>query len=84
MNPNFDQFLRVLELRWISQQKTLEDVGQVTQVELVMKVNRSLLKGSDDILVKSQGRPDDQGCLFLQSGLKSFEMALEEGRVDKE
>jgi hypothetical protein len=41
VDPQLDHFLWLDELDWIGQQNTLENVGQVSQVELVMEVNGS-------------------------------------------
>jgi hypothetical protein len=42
MHPKFDEFFRILEFSWISEQQTLENTRKMTQVELIVEVKCSL------------------------------------------
>ncbi len=55
VDPQLDHLLWLDELNWIRQQNALENIGQVSQVELIMEVDSSLSEGGDDVLMQGQG-----------------------------
>lgn len=39
MDPESDELVRFLELSWLGQEQTLEDVCQMPDIELIMEVD---------------------------------------------
>lgn len=63
-------------------ENTLEDVGQVSDVELVVEVLGSLSEGSLNLSVKSQGSLDDLWNKFLDSSVEFTEVLDQVSRVN--
>ena len=76
MHPKFDEFFRILEFSWISEQQTLENTRKMTQVELIVEVKCSLSEWSHNVLMESQSRSNDKRSQLLESRFESFEMTL--------
>ena len=74
MNPQLDQVVWLLDGLWLGSQQTLEDVGQMPDIELVVEVHCSLPEVSLDLSVQSQCCLDNRHDLLLDGSLKLGEM----------
>lgn len=59
VNPQFDEHVRFLDSILFGDEETLENVGQVTDVELVMEVNGSLSECALNFRVQLESGLDD-------------------------
>jgi len=59
VDPQFDKHVGFLDAILSGDKETLEDVGQVTDVELVVEVLSGLTEGTLDITVQLEGGLDD-------------------------
>lgn len=72
MDPKLNHLFRLLEFWGIGKKKSLENVGQVPQVELIVEVNSSFSEGTNDILMEDQSWPDNKRSQLLNSWLESL------------
>jgi len=82
VNPKFYEVVGLFDGFDLGSEQSLEDVGQVTHVELVMEVSRSLSEFGRHFSVELKGRLDDRHNLLGDSSLELGEMLEHEGRVD--
>jgi len=84
VNPDFNEFLGVLELSRVGNKESLENVTNVSDVEFVVEVNSSLSELLHNARVKHQVGLDDQGSVFLHLSLEVFQVASQESVVNYE
>lgn len=82
VHPKFDQFLRLGDSFDLGVKQTLEHVGQVTHVEFVMEVRRSLTEVASDLGVQVQSRLDDDLNLLVDRSLEFAEVLSKIGAID--
>ena len=82
MNPHLDEVIRFLDRFDLSNQETLEDIGQVSNVELIVEIHCSLTEIFLNFTVKSQCSLNDGHNLLLYCSLKLREMLTNESVVD--
>jgi hypothetical protein len=75
VDPEFDEHVGLLDGLLFSDKETLEDIGQVTHIELVMEVNSSLTEGTLDVTVKLESSLNN-GCNQLLNGSLKFAEVL--------
>lgn len=84
MHPQAHQLVRILELSRVCQKQSLEDVRDVSEVELVVEIDSCLTEARDDRHVELEGCLDDGRSLFLHGRLETLQLSREEGVVDEE
>lgn len=84
MDPKFDKIIRLLNGFWLGNKKTLENVGQMSNIKFIMEVNGSLSEVSFDFSVKVKSSLNDWDNLFLNSTLELREMLAQESVVNSE
>lgn len=84
MHPHLNEVVRLLNGLGLRNKKTLEDIGQVTYVELVVEVNGCLSEVLLNFSVKCEGSLNDRHDLFLDGTLELGEVLAHEGVVDSE
>jgi hypothetical protein len=82
VNPEFDKVVGFLDSLDLGGEKTLENVGQMTHVELVMEVSSGLSELGRHISVEGKSRFDHGYHLLGDSSLELGEMLEHEGGVD--
>jgi len=84
VHPKFDEHVGFLDDLLLSVEETLEDVGQVTNIELVVEVGSCLseLLGHCDITMELQGSLNHEWNLLKDGRLELGEMLGEVSRVD--
>jgi hypothetical protein len=84
MHPQFDKLVGFLEFGGVGEEEALEDARKMSQVKLVVEVEGCFSEGGHDVLMESEGGPDDEGRQFLDCGFEASEVSLEEGGIDEE
>ena len=84
MDPHLNQIVGLLDNLGLGNEKTLEDAGQVTHIELIVEVNGSLSEVLLNFTVKGQGSLDDGDDLLLNGTLELGEVLAHESVVDGE
>jgi hypothetical protein len=74
MDPQLDQVIRFLNSFWFSNEKTLEDVSQVSNVEFVVEVLSCLSEVSLNFGMEVKSSLDDRNDLILDGTLELREM----------
>lgn len=82
VHPQLDQFLGLLDSLNLGIEQTLEHVGQVTNVELVVEVLRSLTELTGDLTVQGQSCLDNDLHLLVDRGLKFAEVLAKISAID--
>jgi hypothetical protein len=84
VHPQFDKIVRLLDGLRLGIEDTLEDISQVTNIELIMEVLGSLseLLSGGNINVKLKSSLDHRLDLLENRGLESGEMLGEISTVD--
>ena len=84
VDPEFDEFFRILELVRLSQEQALEDTRKMSNVEFVMEVDGSLSERGNDSLMEVKSSLDDELSLFLDVRLEFLEVTKHESVVNSE
>jgi len=79
VKPQLDKLIWLLDGLGFSNEQTLENVGQVAHVELIVEVQGSLTESLFNLAVNGQSRLDDWCNQLLNSSLKLAKMFVEEG-----
>lgn len=82
MHPQSDQIIWLFDSILFGLKQTLEHIGQVTYVELIMEVLSSLSELSLDFLLKLQSTFYDWDNLLKDSSFEAAEMLVQVCRVD--
>ena len=82
VNPEFDKVIGFSDGLNLSSEETLENVGQVTHIELVMEVSSGLSELGRHISVEGESRLNHGYHLLRDSSLELGEMLEHEGGVD--
>lgn len=84
MNPHLNEVIRLLDDLGLGNEETLEDVGEVTHVELVVEVGGSLSEVLLDLTMEGQSGLNDGDDLLLDGTLELGEVLAHEGVIDGE
>jgi hypothetical protein len=84
VDPHLNQIVGLFNNLGLGNEKTLENVGQVTHIELVVEVNGSLSEVLLNFTVEGQGSLDDGNDLLLNGTLELGEVLAHESIVDGE
>ena len=79
MKPKFDKLVRFFNCFLFSNKKALENIGQVTNVELIVEVERSFTEVSFDFRMELQGLLNNRRYQFLDGALEFAEVFVEVG-----
>jgi hypothetical protein len=82
--PQLDEVIWLLDGFDLGYEQTLENVGQVSHVELVVEVNGRLSEVSLYFCVQCKSSFDDRNNLFLNSSLKLGKVLAQESIVNSE
>ena len=82
MDPQLDELVGLTDGLGLRIEETLEHVGQVADIELVVEVLSGLAEGTSHLSVEVQGRLDDELYLLMDRGLELAEMLSKVGAVD--
>lgn len=82
VHPKSDDLIGLLDSFLLGNEKTLEDVSQMTNIELVMEVDSGLTESTGDFTVKTDGTLDHGGEQLVDCTLELLEMLVQEARVD--
>jgi hypothetical protein len=82
MDPKSNEVIWLLDLLLFCRKKTLEYIGQMSAVELVMEVLSSLFKASINFGVKRKCGFDDWTDFSLDSSLEFSEMSRKIGGIN--
>jgi hypothetical protein len=82
VDPQADEVIRFLDSLDLCSQETLEHVGQVTHVELVMEVSRSFTELLGHLVVELESLLNDGSDLLADSSLELDVMLEHESTVD--
>lgn len=84
MDPKLNEVVWFLDGFDLGYEETLENVGQVSHIELVVEVNGSLPEVSLYFSMQCQSSFDDRHNLFLDGSLELGEVLAEESIIDGE
>ena len=76
MHPELDEVVWFNDSFLLGLKKSLEDIGQVTNIELIMEVLGSLSEWSFDLSMELQGTLDDWTNLLLDGSLEFAEVLV--------
>jgi len=84
VSPKLHKVIRLLDSFMSSLKDTLEHVGEMTHIELIMEVDRSLLERSLDFLVQVEGSLNHHSYQLLHRALILGEVLVEECTENRE
>lgn len=84
MNPESDQLFGILELSSPGNQKSGENIGNMSDIEFIMEIDGSFSESGDHISMDEQSSLNDRGNLFLDTRFEVFEVATQEGAIYNE
>ena len=84
MDPQFNQIIRFFDSLWLGYEQSLEDVGQVSHIELIMEVDGSLPEVPFHLSVQVKCCLDNGSDELLDSALELGEVLIQEGVIDSE
>jgi hypothetical protein len=82
VNPQLYELVGLTDGLGLRIEETLEHVGQVADIELVVEVLSGLAEGTSHLRVEVQGRLDDELYLLMDRGLELAKMLTKVGAVD--
>jgi len=82
VKPQLDKVIGFLDGLGLGDEETLENVGQMTHIELIMEVEGGLSEGGLNTAVEGQSRLDDGGDQLLDGALELAEVLVQEGSED--
>jgi len=82
MDPDFNEFFRVLELLGVGNQKTVENVTDVSNIEFIMEVNSGFSERLHNTSMEHQISLDYQSSIFLNLSLEVFQVSSQKGIIN--
>jgi len=82
VNPKFDEIIWLFDCLLFGCEKSLEDIGQMTNIEFIMEILGSLSEVSFNFLMKRQCSFDDWSNLLLNCSLEFTEMLVQVSHVN--
>lgn len=83
MDPELNEFIRLCKFVGVGEKKSLENIGHVSQVKLIVEVDGCFSEICSNSLMEGQGSSDDDSWVFLNVTFESLEMAIQEGNVNE-